>query len=324
MKFFITGGTGFIGSRLVHQLARNPENEIVCLVRNLSRAAILPQESVSIIEGDITNPASYQKAMSGTDVLIHAAGVVRHSVSNRKELYRVNVDGTRAVFQSAFDHTVPKAVHIGSAGIYHPTGAHVPTVHSPIPKQHKNYYAHTKYLAHMIADEYTEKGMHVIQILPVSVYGPGSPLFGDLFDFLSRYRVFTKHLAKKRLSLVHADDVVALALEALATINKSGTFIASYRDVSLYDIITLFEKKSHQQIRIFPIPSFVTAASVMFLDMLSRVAGIHFYLNGEHYTFINGNMVVSGKETMRDMQWRPSDFETTFNEMIDWYLNQSA
>jgi len=322
MKYFITGATGFIGSWIVHQLAKDKKNEITCYVRNLAKTTMLPQDSVSFIEGDITDSKAVRDAMVGTDMVIHAAGVVRHAVIRKKDLYDTNILGTRAVFNAAYELGIKKVVYIGSAGIYHPTRESTATIDSIVPTEHKNYYAHTKYVAHTIADEYSNKGLSVVEILPVSVYGEGSPLFAELFDFLLKYRIFTKQLASKRISLVHADDVAQLTVQATDEIDESRMFIASYRDVSLCDMIQLLEKRSGKRIHILPVPSICMWLFVRMLDLVSWVTRVHFYLNSQNYNFINGNMVASGVQTIEEFGWEQKDFDLHIARMVDWYLGQ--
>ena len=72
-RFFITGGTGFIGLYLIKQL-REAGHEVVALVRDLSSARHLVGSGIELAKGDITNRTTLKDPMKGTDGIFHLAG----------------------------------------------------------------------------------------------------------------------------------------------------------------------------------------------------------------------------------------------------------
>ena len=60
----VTGGTGFIGPKVVHEL-RAQEREVRCLVRDPKRAPQLAAWGCELVQGDVTDPASLRAAASG-------------------------------------------------------------------------------------------------------------------------------------------------------------------------------------------------------------------------------------------------------------------
>ncbi len=77
----VTGGSGFVGSRVVDRL-RAEGKPVRVLVRN-ARSVGLPS-AVEVFEGDLTRPKTSRAALTGVDVLIHAAALT----GDRKEPYR--------------------------------------------------------------------------------------------------------------------------------------------------------------------------------------------------------------------------------------------
>ncbi|MBV8281055.1 MAG: NAD(P)H-binding protein, partial [Candidatus Eremiobacteraeota bacterium] len=73
MRFFITGATGFIGSRVARLLVEAGQ-EVDALVRDPSRAQHLARLGVRLHAGDITDAASLLDAMAGADGVFHIAG----------------------------------------------------------------------------------------------------------------------------------------------------------------------------------------------------------------------------------------------------------
>ena len=80
MKFLVTGGTGFIGRRVVNQLlAEYPATEIVCLVKRSDIPAEVDAEAryrsagIRIIEGDLDDPKVSREAAPEADRILHLA-----------------------------------------------------------------------------------------------------------------------------------------------------------------------------------------------------------------------------------------------------------
>jgi len=88
----VTGGTGFVGSHALRRLAETePRGSVRSLIRDPAKAVV--PNGVSIVEGDITKPESLPAAVSGVDVIIHAAAIT----GDRKEPYPGAYDRTNRV-----------------------------------------------------------------------------------------------------------------------------------------------------------------------------------------------------------------------------------
>lgn len=74
MKLFVTGGTGFTGSRLVPLLLKNG-HQVRCLYRLSSDRSVLPQPEIEWIEGDVSNADALSNSMQGTDALINVVSL---------------------------------------------------------------------------------------------------------------------------------------------------------------------------------------------------------------------------------------------------------
>lgn len=72
MRVFITGGTGYIGSAIVRELA-SAGHEVTALSRSPDKSAHLERLSATPIEGDINDPSTYQATVAGHDAVVHAA-----------------------------------------------------------------------------------------------------------------------------------------------------------------------------------------------------------------------------------------------------------
>src|SRR3954447_7895056 len=118
MKILLTGGTGFLGRRIVSELT--PRHSLRLLVRRGSSRERFP-EGVEFAEGDVTNRASLDRALQGCDAVVHAAALVK-ILAPREQFDRVNVGGLENVLAAAESAgTVGRMVYVSSFMALGPT-----------------------------------------------------------------------------------------------------------------------------------------------------------------------------------------------------------
>jgi uncharacterized protein YbjT (DUF2867 family) len=118
----ITGGTGFVGGHVVHEL-RGRDLPVRCLVRDLRRGAKLAAWGCELEEGDVTDPESLRRAVAGVEAVIHLVGIRQ---GPREEFQRIMVAGTRDLLAEAKDAGVRRFVHMSALGTTEETKDLVP------------------------------------------------------------------------------------------------------------------------------------------------------------------------------------------------------
>ncbi len=127
----MTGGAGYIGSKLIRDLASNKKfaGSTIRIIDNMLReryVAImdLPQEGrFEFLEGDIRKEEDLKSAFRDVDIVVDLAGITNAPISfARKELtFDVNVNGGRKVVEQAVKTGVDKFVYSSTASVYGPT-----------------------------------------------------------------------------------------------------------------------------------------------------------------------------------------------------------
>jgi nucleoside-diphosphate-sugar epimerase len=176
MKALITGGGGFLGSRLAAALkARDPAAEITLL-----DVAFPPglESKYRCVSGDVASPEVIGKAMSsGTDSIFHLAAVVSGGAEADFDLgYHVNMDGTWKLLEAARKLAKPpRIVYTSSVAAF---GGKLPDVldDSTTPAPQTSYGTQKVIGEYLIAD-YTRKGYIDGRSLrlPTIVVRPGKP-----------------------------------------------------------------------------------------------------------------------------------------------------
>jgi UDP-glucose 4-epimerase len=119
MKILVTGGAGFVGSRVVAHLLQ--DGHTVAVFDNLSTgfAHVVP-EGATLIEGDLRNADAVSAAVEGKDAVIHLAAqaLVPESVANPQKAFDINLVGGFNLIEAMRKHGVTRIVHSSTAAVY--------------------------------------------------------------------------------------------------------------------------------------------------------------------------------------------------------------
>jgi uncharacterized protein YbjT (DUF2867 family) len=122
VKILVTGATGFIGPRIVHEL-RAREYDVRALVRDRRRGGTLETWGCQLAVGDVTDPASLEAAVAGCDCVVHLVAIRQ---GKREQFQRVMIDGTRNVLAAATAAGVRRLVQMSALGTSEGTRGLVP------------------------------------------------------------------------------------------------------------------------------------------------------------------------------------------------------
>jgi len=211
LKAFVTGSTGFIGSRLVKDLLAHGY-EVGGLAREVDRArALFP--NVQFTRGDITDRESMRPGMAGADIVFHVAAwyTIGIGKKDREQMYRVNVEGTRNTLELATELKARKIVYTSTVGVYgHTHGQTVDESFTADGVHFQSEYTRTKFLAHYeVAVPLQQRGAPLVMVCPGMVYGPGdTSLVQTMLRVYARRLLWVMTGADSGLTWAYVDDVV--------------------------------------------------------------------------------------------------------------------
>jgi dihydroflavonol-4-reductase len=210
MKAFVTGGTGFIGGRLVRRL-RERGDDVVALVRSPARAVELREQGVELVEGDLASEQAIRDAVRGCDAVFHVAAVYKVGIpaSEREDMWDSNVRGTERVLDAAIEAGVPRIVYVSTVGVFGNTHGQVVDEHYRHPgEDFLSCYEETKYRSHQVALDRIAKGAPIVIVQPGGVYGPGDHSeIGNMIDQTRQGKLRMKAFPELGLVFVHVEDV---------------------------------------------------------------------------------------------------------------------
>jgi NADH dehydrogenase len=109
----VTGGTGFVGPKIVHAL-RGEGRDVRCLVRNPGDAGRLKAWGCEVVQGDVTDAASLHRAVAGCDAVVHLVAIIAGRPS---DFERVMIGGTQDLVAAAQEAGVRRFVLMSALGV---------------------------------------------------------------------------------------------------------------------------------------------------------------------------------------------------------------
>jgi uncharacterized protein YbjT (DUF2867 family) len=108
----VTGGTGFVGPKVVHAL-RAAEHDVRCLVRDPERSGRLRSWGCELAEGDMTDADSLRRAVDGCETVVHLVAII---AGRPEDFERVMSRGTRDLVAAAEGAGVHRFVLMSALG----------------------------------------------------------------------------------------------------------------------------------------------------------------------------------------------------------------
>lgn len=156
MKILVTGGTGFVGTAIVHAL-RARELEVRVLARHPERVASLESLGVELVSGDLTDAGSLTPAVEGCSHVVNLVAIIKGAPD---DFERVMTRGTAALIAAAREGGVERFVQMSALGTNEQTSTLVP------------YYGAKWAIEH----EVKGSGLEYVLVRPSFVFGRGGAL----------------------------------------------------------------------------------------------------------------------------------------------------
>ena len=203
----VTGGTGFVGPKVVHAL-RERDLSVRCLVRKPASGAAqsLAAWGCELVQGDVTDAGSLRRAVEGCDVVVHLVAIRQGS---REKFEQVMEQATRDLVAAAKDAGVRRFVLMSALGTSEQTKDLVP-------------YFHAKW---EMEQTITGSGIEHVTFRPSFIFGRDGGIL-PTFKRLARVAPVTPIIGSgtQRLQPIWIDDVAAYFAEGVQRPEASGVY----------------------------------------------------------------------------------------------------
>lgn len=331
MRAFVTGATGFLGCHVAGVLA-DQGAELRLLVRPTSNLKNLegllsPGASrgnmVETASGDLRDPTSLEKAMAGCDVVFHVAADYRLWVRDPNEMYKSNVEGTRAILEAARKNGVRRVVYTSSVATIGFTADGTPADEdSPVSLDDMiGPYKRSKFMAEQIAMEAGRSGMQVVTVNPTTPVGEQdvkpTPTGRIVVDFLKRK--FPAYV-ETGLNLVDVRECARGHVMALEKGRSGERYILGGENLTLKQILDTLAKITGLPSPKVKLPYAFAFAAGVFGEMITGRM-----LHGEPRATVDTvrmgkkMMFASSYKAERELGWKIVPVEDALRRAVEWF-----
>ena len=322
MLAFVTGATGFLGSHVARVLADNGA-DMRLLVRSSSNLRNIEGLRADRALGDLRDPASLEKAMAGCDVVFHVAADYRLWVRDPNEMYRSNVEGTRAILEAARKNGVRRVVYTSSvATIGFTRNGYPANEDSPVSLADMiGHYKRSKFMAEQLALEAGRSGLHLVVVNPTTPVGDQdlkpTPTGRIVVDFLKRK--FPAYV-ETGLNLV---DVRECARGHVTTLEKGKSgerYILGGEDLTLKQILDKLAKITGLPSPMLKLPYiFAYAAGIADEIVTGRLRGREPRATIDTVRMGAKKMFASSAKAERELGWKIVPVESALRRAVEWF-----
>ncbi|MDR1485546.1 MAG: NAD-dependent epimerase/dehydratase family protein [Planctomycetaceae bacterium] len=333
-RIFVTGGTGFIGSKLTAELLRRGflVNVLTRNPKKLSGASVdvasVDSSNVDVANyvcGDVTDVDSLRRGMSGCKYVFHLAAYAKNWARDSRSYDEINIFGTRNVFNVAAECGVERVVWTSTIVTFGPTAAGVVGDESMTRANDIFFteYERSKTAMEREALGLAAGGFPLVIVNPTRVYGPGlmseSNTVTQLISMIrnGKMPVVFNH-GRNVGNYVYVDDVVSGLILALERGGVGERYILGGENVSLGELFAMVDKVDEVKRFRWGI-YYLTPFLIAYISQwAANVFGCYpIFTPGWVKTFL-ADWVFSSKKAETELGYKPISFEEGIRKTCQW------
>ncbi|HTJ87715.1 MAG TPA: hopanoid-associated sugar epimerase [Terriglobales bacterium] len=322
MLAFVTGATGFVGSHVARALT-DQGADLRLLIRAGSNTSNIAELRAELVTGDLREPASLERAVAGCDAVFHVAADYRLWVRDPEEMYRANVEGTRAILEAAQKNRVRRVVYTSSvATMGFTSNRQLADEDSPVSLEDMiGPYKRSKFMAEQVAIEAARSGQDVVIVNPTTPIGERdikpTPTGRIVLDFLKKK--FPAYV-DTGLNLV---DVKACALGHIAAFEKGRSgerYILGGENLTLKQILDKLAAITGLPSPAIRVPYFVALATGVVDEIFTgRIRGREPRATIDAVRMGRKKMFVTSSKAERELEWKTVPVDAALGRAVKWF-----
>jgi nucleoside-diphosphate-sugar epimerase/SAM-dependent methyltransferase len=323
LKILITGGTGFIGSRLAMRCLERGDNVRIYGQENTEaekmNAGHLRDKGAEVVIGSMTDRRMVSRAVEDIDIVFHLAAAQHEANISDQVFYEVNVSGTRKIIEASLKAGVKRFVHGSTIGVYGVVDGLIDETTSCRPD---NIYGITKLEGEKLALSFQNQ-LPVTVIRIPEVYGPGDRRLLKLFKMIQRDRFIMIGKGKNLHHLIYIDDLIQsffLAAEKEEAVGEVF-LLAGERPVSTNVMVETIAQHLAAKAFLFRVPFAPLYLIAATMEFVLRPMGIQPPLHRRRMDFFKKSFELSWKKAADILGYHPEvGFSEGILETAKWYV----
>jgi len=322
MLAFITGATGFVGSHVARVLAEKGA-ELRLLVRSSSNLKNIEGLNAERVVGDLRDPDSLEKAMSGCDAVFHVAADYRLWVRDPEQMYKANVEGTRGLLKAANKSGVRRVVYTSSvATMGFTSNGHLADENSPVSLDNMiGPYKRSKFMAEQVAMEAGRREMDVVTVNPTTPVGDHdikpTPSGRIVVDFLKKK--FPAYV-DTGLNLVDVQECARGHVEAFEKGKSGERYILGGENLTLKQILDKLAAITGLPSPTIKVPYVVALATGVVDEVFTgRIMGKEPRATIDAVRMGKKKMFVTSAKAERELGWKQVPVDSALQRAVEWF-----
>jgi dihydroflavonol-4-reductase len=319
MTILVTGGTGFIGSAILRELAF-----FGVPVRAIYRKFVPPDLAdlqVEWIAGDILDPVSLRYALEGCDQVYHIAGYRGMRSQEEEVIHATNVEGTKNIFEAALAMGVHRVVYTASLmglGV-NPHGS--PPANEEVVYNLENVqspFMRAKHEAELVVADFVERGLDIVSVYPGFCAGPGDRHINSSRLILAYLRGLLPGYPSGGLCQVDVRDVAHVHVLAMQQGSTGQKYLVPGHNVTHQAVFTTLARITGRRAPTMQIPVAMLAIGGQVMGRITKNSLIDpTTIELLHYTWWYDDTL--SRKTF-GIEYRP--LELTLRDATVWFANR--
>jgi dihydroflavonol-4-reductase len=321
MTTLVTGASGFLGSHVARLLAARGERVRV-LLRHSSETRAIADVSGERVSGDLRDPASLDRALSGVSRVYHVAADYRLDVPRPEEIYESNVTGTKNLLEASRGARVERFIYTSTvATIAVPRHGSLPNEQTQtLLDEMIGHYKRSKWLAEQEAIRAAAEGLPVVIVNPTTPVGPWdwkpTPTGRIILDFLNGRM---PGYVDTGLNFVAVEDAAAGHLLAAERGRVGERYILGGQNLTLKQLLDMLSGMTGRPAPRFRFPHGLALAAGYADKVFSRVMGRVPQIPLEGVRMARHKMFVDCSRATRELGFTAGALEPALERAVRWY-----
>jgi nucleoside-diphosphate-sugar epimerase len=326
MKVFITGATGFIGSRLALKcLARGDTVTVLSGAGNATWAAnakLIEAGGGRVVLGSVTERDEVFPLVQGMDVVYHLAAAQHESDAPDQFFWDVNVTGTKHVLEASHHAGVRRFIHASTIGVYGRGSAGLLDERSPVKPD--NIYGVTKLAGEKLVQSYQPQ-LPCVVLRISEAYGPGDLRLLKLFKAIHKNLFFVIGNGRNTHHPIYIEDLIdSLFLAATVDDAVGKTFVLAGKELlSTNEMVQIIASALGRKVSRVRLPLAVFLILAAMVETTCRPLKIQPPLHRRRMDFFRKNLTFRQEEAFKYLGHNPTySFREGVAEVKKWYAQE--
>ncbi len=321
MKYFVTGGNGYIGSHLITALLKE-KHEIHALVLEGTDAHCLQKKGVELFYGDIRDYDDVANSLKGCEAVFHLASYVGLWAKDYNIFHEVNVGGTQNLLNACRNENIRKVLVSSSCGIFGPSFNG-----KPVDENSNNFhnlrdpYELSKFQQVEVSKKYLNENMDIVIVYPTRVFGPGIKSEGNSLtaifeDYLKGSWRIIPGTGPCYGNYIYVQDLVYGMILAMKNGKNGEGYILGGQNMTYDELFKILQRYVKKRVRVFHVPYKVMKLIGLLETFRSKWTGRKPFITVHGARKYTSDWIVSIEKARQSLGFCPSPIEEALDKTV--------